>query len=114
MNIPWAEGGGALEINSPLSLSMGQALWVIMIVAGPPLILMFVIGFVISIIQTATSLHEPTISFIPKLPMLVLFIAIYGASAGDRLIANTRDLWLDRTRTRLHYSHKRELSMPTH
>src|SRR3546814_8488161 len=71
---------------------MGQALWVIMIVAGPPLILMFVIGFVISIIQTATSINEPTISFIPKLLMLVLFLAIYGAIAGDLLIDYTRDL----------------------
>src|SRR3546814_1575124 len=61
---------------------MVQALWVIMIVAGPPLILMCVIGFVISIIQTATSINEPTISFIPKLLMLVLFLAIYGAIAG--------------------------------
>ena len=89
-----AKGAGALELNSPFSLSMGQALWVIMIVAGPPPILMFVIGFVISIIQTATSINEPTISFIPKLLMLVLFLAIYGAIAGDLLIDYTRDLWM--------------------
>src|SRR3546814_11517398 len=75
-------------------LSMGQALWVIMIVAGPPLILMFVIGFVISIIQTATSINEPTISFIPKLLMLVLFLAIYGAIAGDLRLDYTCDLWI--------------------
>src|SRR3546814_15140103 len=78
----------------PFSLSMGQALWVIMIVAGPPLILMFVIGFVISIIQTATSINEPTISFIPKLLMLVLFLAIYGAIAGALQFDYTRDLWM--------------------
>src|SRR3546814_13732153 len=78
----------------PFSLSMGQALWVIMIVAGPPLILMFVIGFVISIIQTATSINEPTLSFIQKLLMLFLFLAIYSATAGDLLIEYTSDLWL--------------------
>lgn len=33
-----------METYSPFSTSMGQALWVIMIVAGPPLIIMLAIS----------------------------------------------------------------------
>src|SRR3546814_16282258 len=53
-------GGGELETYSPFSVSMGQALWVIMIIAGPPLILMLVVGLVISMVQAATSINEQT------------------------------------------------------
>src|SRR3546814_8669158 len=53
-------GGGELETYSPFSVSMGQALWVIMIIAGPPLILMLVVGLVISMVQAATRSEEHT------------------------------------------------------
>ncbi|WP_339548629.1 flagellar biosynthetic protein FliQ, partial [Pseudomonas sp. RA_35y_Pfl2_P32] len=85
-------GGGELETYSPFSVSMGQALWVIMIIAGPPLILMLVVGLVISMVQAATSINEQTVSFVPKLLAFILFLAIYGATVGDLLIDYTRDL----------------------
>lgn len=85
---------GALELDSPFSASMGQALWIIMLVAGPPLILMLVVGLVISIIQTATSINEQSVSFVPKLLAFVLFLAIYGAFAGNLFIDYTRELWM--------------------
>ena len=44
-----------METYSPFSVSMGRALWVMAMVAGPPLIIMGVVGLVISIIQAATS-----------------------------------------------------------
>ncbi len=84
--------GGELESYSPFSVSMGQALWVIMIIAGPPLILMLVVGLIISMIQAATSINEQTVSFVPKLLAFILFLAIYGATVGDLLIDYTRDL----------------------
>ncbi|PJG45826.1 flagellar biosynthetic protein FliQ [Sphingobium sp. LB126] len=83
---------GAMETYSPFSASMGQALWVIMIVAGPPLIIMLVVGLIVSMIQAATSINEQTVSFVPKLLAFILFLALYGATAGDLLIDYTRDL----------------------
>lgn len=71
---------------------MGQALWVIMLVAGPPLIIMLVVGLIISMIQAATSINEQTVSFVPKLLAFILFLALYGVTVGDLLIDYTRDL----------------------
>ena len=85
-------GWEQMETYSPFSASMGQALWVIMIVAGPPLIIMLVVGLIISMIQAATSINEQTVSFVPKLLAFILFLALYGATAGDLLIDYTRDL----------------------
>ena len=83
---------GEMETYSPFSVSMGQALWVIMVVAGPPLIIMLVVGLIISMIQAATSINEQTVSFVPKLLAFILFLALYGATVGDLLIGYTRDL----------------------
>ncbi len=84
--------GGEMETYSPFSVSMGQALWVMMLVAGPPLILMLVVGLIISMIQAATSINEQTVSFVPKLLAFILFVALYGVTVGDLLIDYTRDL----------------------
>lgn len=84
--------GEEMETYSPFSASMGQALWVIMLVAGPPLILMLVVGLIISMLQAATSINEQTVSFVPKLLAFILFLAIYGATVGGLLIGYTRDL----------------------
>ena len=84
--------GGEMETYSPFSVSMGQALWVIMLVAGPPLIIMLVVGLIISMIQAATSINEQTVSFVPKLLAFILFLALYGVTVGDLLIDYTRDL----------------------
>jgi flagellar biosynthetic protein FliQ len=52
---------------------------------------MLVVGLIISMIQAATSINEQTVSFVPKLLAFILFLALYGATAGDLLIDYTRD-----------------------
>lgn len=87
--------GGEMETYSPFSVSMGQALWVIMVVAGPPLILMMVVGLIISMIQVATSINEQTVSFVTKLLALIFFLALYGTTVRDLLIDYTRELLMN-------------------
>ncbi|ETI65486.1 flagellar biosynthesis protein FliQ [Sphingobium sp. C100] len=81
-----------METYSPFSVSMGRALWVMAMVAGPPLIIMGVVGLVISIIQAATSINEQTVSFVPKLLALLLFLVLFGTAMGALLVDYTRDL----------------------
>ena len=49
-----------------------DAFWQIIISAGPVLIVALAIGLLIGIIQAATSINEMTLSFVPKL-VLVIF-----------------------------------------
>lgn len=81
-----------MEIDNPFSVSMGRALWVMTMVAGPPMLIMGVVGLVISIIQAATSVNEQTVSFVPKLLALLFFLAAFGAAMGGLLVDYTRDL----------------------
>ena len=49
-----------------------MAFWQIVVIAGPILLVALAIGLFVGIIQAATSINEATLSFVPKL-VLVLF-----------------------------------------
>ena len=52
-----------------------DAFWQIIISAGPVLIVALAIGLLIGIIQAATSINEMTLSFVPKLVLVLLTLA---------------------------------------
>jgi flagellar biosynthetic protein FliQ len=53
-----------------------DAFWQIIISAGPVLIVALGIGLLIGIIQAATSINEVTLSFVPKLVLVLLTLAL--------------------------------------
>ena len=53
-----------------------DAFWQIIISAGPLLIVALGIGLLIGIIQAATSINEMTLSFVPKLVLVLLTFAL--------------------------------------
>ena len=53
-----------------------DAFWQIIISAGPVLAVALAIGLLIGIIQAATSINEMTLSFVPKLVLVLLTLAL--------------------------------------
>ena len=53
-----------------------DAFWQIIISAGPVLIVALAIGLLIGIIQAATSINEMTLSFVPKLVLVLLTLTL--------------------------------------
>ena len=53
------------------------AFWTVLKLAGPVLIVALVVGLTIGIIQAATSINEMTLSFVPKVVIVILTIAIF-------------------------------------
>lgn len=54
----------------PISLVLDltrDALWMVLILAGPVLLVALLTGLLVSIVQTVTSIQEQTLSFVPKL-----------------------------------------------
>ncbi|MBX3455527.1 flagellar biosynthesis protein FliQ [Ferrovibrio sp.] len=51
---------------------MRDAIWVLIKVSGPAMLVSLVIGLGISLIQALTQLQEPTLTFVPKI------LAIFG------------------------------------
>ncbi len=59
--------------------SLGQqALWVTALLAAPMLLAALAVGLIIGMLQAATQINEMTLSFIPKLLVLVLALSLAG------------------------------------
>jgi flagellar biosynthetic protein FliQ len=55
-----------------------QALWVTMLIAAPLLLSALGVGLLVGMFQAATQINEMTLSFIPKLLVLVLALVVAG------------------------------------
>jgi flagellar biosynthetic protein FliQ len=55
------------------------AFWQILIAAGPILAVALAIGLLIGIIQAATSINEMTLSFVPKLVIVVVTFGLMSS-----------------------------------
>lgn len=55
-----------------------HALYVATMITAPILIICLVVGIVISIFQAATQIHEQSLSFVPKIVIVLVMIVIAG------------------------------------
>ncbi len=69
-----------------------QALWVTMLIAAPMLVSALAVGLLVGMFQAATQINEMTMSFIPKLFVLVLAIVAAGPWMLSVIINYTREL----------------------
>lgn len=56
-----------------------EALWVLALAAAPILIPALLSGLILGMVQAATSINEATLSFVPKLAIVGVSIAVFGA-----------------------------------
>ena len=56
-----------------------QALYTIILCSAPLLIISLVVGLVVSIFQTVTSIQEQTLTFVPKIICVFLGMMIFGS-----------------------------------
>jgi flagellar biosynthetic protein FliQ len=69
-----------------------QALWVTMMIASPMLMSALAVGLIVGMFQAATQINEMTLSFIPKLLVLVLSLVLAGPWMLSVIINYTRQL----------------------
>jgi flagellar biosynthetic protein FliQ len=76
-------------------VTLGQeALWITALIAGPLLLGILIVGVVIGILQAATSVQEMTLSFIPKLIVLVALLLLVGNWQISLLIDHFQNLMM--------------------
>ena len=69
-----------------------QALWVTILIASPMLLSALAVGLMVGMIQAATQINEMTLSFIPKLLVLVLSLVVAGPWMLSVIVNYTRQL----------------------
>lgn len=72
-----------------------QALYTIILCSAPLLIISLVVGLVVSIFQTVTSIQEPTLTFVPKIICVFLGMMIFGSWILTNLTEFINTLWSD-------------------
>ena len=82
-----------MDADTIIDLSQ-QALYIVVMLAAPMLISALVIGLIVGMFQAATQINEMTLSFIPKLFILVVALMTAGPWMLDLLVNYTRNLYL--------------------
>jgi flagellar biosynthesis protein FliQ len=70
-----------------------QALWILALGSAPILIPALISGVILGMVQAATSINEQTLSFVPKLIVVAIALAIFGSSIMMLLADFTKDVF---------------------
>ena len=70
-----------------------DAIFNIIIVAAPLLLVSLIVGLIISIFQTVTSIQEQTLTFVPKILSVFLTLMLVGSWMMNTLIEFVQMLW---------------------
>lgn len=70
-----------------------QALWILAMGSAPLLVPALVAGVVLGMVQAATSINEATLSFVPKLIVVGISLAIFGSSIMLLVADFTREIF---------------------
>ena len=73
-----------MDFDSNISL-LTYAFWQILLIAGPVLLVALIVGLLIGILQAATSINEMTLSFVPKVVIVYIALALLASYIMIRL-----------------------------
>lgn len=80
------ENGFAVEV-------VNQAIKVTLMLAAPMLIGALVVGVLVSIFQAVTQINEQTLSFIPKILVIIAALVIFSPWMMETMVTFTQDLF---------------------
>lgn len=74
-------------MDAPDALALARhALWLVLVLSAPAVIVASVVGLLIAILQAATQIQEQTVQFAAKLLTMALTLFLTGALLGGSLI----------------------------
>ncbi len=76
-----------------VDLIIQNALFLVIQLSAPILLVSLVVGLAVSIFQTVTSIQEQTLTFVPKVLMTFLTIILLGNWMATKILDYITDLW---------------------
>ena len=70
-----------------------EAFTTIIITSAPALLISLIIGLIVSIFQTVTSIQEQTLTFVPKIIAVFLTLMLLGGWMLDKMAGFMTKLW---------------------
>lgn len=81
-------------MNEADALDLVQAaIWTVIIGAGPAVAAAMVVGIIIALFQALTQIQEMTLTFIPKIIVILVVAALTGSFVGGRIYMFTENVY---------------------
>jgi flagellar biosynthesis protein FliQ len=72
-----------------LTYIVQEALILVLVVSGPPVILALIVGMIVAVFQATTQIQEQTLTFAPKVVVIFGVLALLGPWIGSQLVRFT-------------------------
>ncbi|MGN0431636.1 MAG: flagellar biosynthesis protein FliQ [Lachnospiraceae bacterium] len=72
-----------------------RALYLVIKTSLPVLLVSLIVGLIVSIFQTVTSIQEQTLTFVPKIVAVFLALMVFGGWMLNNIIEYMTQLWLN-------------------
>ncbi|MFZ5943693.1 MAG: flagellar biosynthesis protein FliQ [Bacillota bacterium] len=70
-----------------------EAVYTVLIIAGPLLAGSIIVGLIISIFQATTQIQEQTLTFVPKLIVILVMLVVFGPVMLNILMDFTKNIF---------------------
>ncbi|GIV64379.1 MAG: flagellar biosynthetic protein FliQ [Bellilinea sp.] len=70
-----------------------KAITMALILAGPVMLVSLLVGSLISLVQAATQINEPTLSFVPKMIGIIIVLVVLGSWMLQQILVFTSELF---------------------
>jgi flagellar biosynthesis protein FliQ len=71
-----------------------EGLLLVLLVSAPPLVASMLVGFVVSVLQAASQIHDQAVAFVPKLAAVILVLLMLGPLLGAQVLRFSQALLL--------------------
>ncbi len=72
---------------------MQRAIWMIVLGAGPAVIAAMVVGIVIALFQALTQIQEMTLTFVPKIVVMLIVLSFAAPFIGEQIFTFTEQVY---------------------
>ncbi|KGO98714.1 type III secretion system export apparatus subunit SctS [Novilysobacter defluvii] len=72
-----------------------QALWLVLLLSGPPIAAAAIMGLVVAFLQAATQLQEQTLAYAVKFVVIIVTLFVTAALIGGTLYTFAERLFID-------------------
>lgn len=72
-----------------------QALWLVLMLSGPPIAAAAIVGLVVAFLQAATQIQEQTFAYALKFVAIVLALFVTGAMIGGTLYTYSNRIFIE-------------------
>lgn len=70
-----------------------SAIWTIIVAAGPPVAAAMLVGVVIALFQALTQIQEMTLTFVPKIIVVLATLTVAASFIGGQLVVFTEQVY---------------------